>query len=122
MCVKILSNNVERKFNVELPLDEQISKGDQIVIKYEPFDSEIDYLVKEIQRFVNSGIDSDLNIKVEHGNNINGLKINKLISQANRQMRLNDIIRLMVLSQREIDSKLDELVKECHGIALNVRR
>lgn len=121
MCVKFVSNEIERPYDSAKPLEDQVRVADQIVINYEPFDATLDKFVQEIERLAKTGTDVALNIKVNHNNNIVGFRLKKRVNKASNDITLNEIIKLMVLSQAEVDKKLGDLANYCTGINCNVK-
>lgn len=109
MCIKIINENSEIPYNIEKPLEEQIVGCKQIVVDYEPFNQEVDKFLQEIQRFANTGIHTDISIKVVHNNYLAGFTAKKNLNRALNDIDLNEIIKLMVLAQLETDKKLKEL-------------
>ena len=116
MCIKIVNAQQEISYDADRPLEEQIAGCEQIIVNYEPFDTKIDKFLQEVDRFSRTGVNAKLSIKVIHNNNIFGFKIKQKLKQATDDMVLNDIIKLMVLSQIETDSKLKELSETCLGM------
>lgn len=121
MCVKFVSNEIERSYDATKPLEDQVLVTDQIVINYEPFDETLDKFVQEIERITKTGKIVALNIKVIHNNHIVGFRLKKRMSRASNDITLNEIIKLMVLSQAEVDKKLEDLANYCTGMNCNVK-
>lgn len=121
MCVKIVSHEIERPYDSAKPLEDQVSAADQIVINYQPFDKTLDKFVQEIDRMTKNGIEAKFAIKVVHNDHIVGLKLKKQMAKASNDITLNEIIKLMVLSQAEVDKKLEDLANYCAGVNCNVK-
>lgn len=116
MCIKIINHQQEISYDSNKPLEEQINGAEQIVVNYEPFDKSVDKFLQEVERFTKNGIDTKLSIKVIHNDHIFGFKIKQKLKQATSDMTLNEIIKLMVLTQIETDKKLEELSNTFMGM------
>lgn len=116
MCVKIVNAHQEIPYDSSRPLEEQITGSEQIVVNYEPFDKSVEALVKEVERMAKTGVDAKLIIKVKHNNHIFGFKVKQQLQRATNDITLNEIIKLMVLSHRSIDQKLEDLAKTFNGM------
>lgn len=119
MCVKIINASHETKYDASRPLEDQIKNAQQIIVNYEPKDASIDLFLKEIERFIKTGIETNLNIKVIHNNHIFGYKLKNKMKRATNDISLNEIIKLMVLKHSNIDKKLEDMVNVCNGIGCN---
>lgn len=119
MCIKLVNAHQEIPYDVSKPLEDQLKGCEQIVVNYEPFDKSVDKFIQEVERFAKTGVDVKLSIKVIHSDNLIGYKTKKKLRQATNDITLNEIIKLMVLSQLETDRKLEDLAKECTGIGCN---
>ena len=116
MCIKIVNDKQEVSYDDSKPLEDQLLGCEQIIVNYEPFDTKIDKFLQEVDRFSRTGISEKLNIKVMHNNHIFGFKVKQKLQQASNKLVLNDIIKLMVLSQLETDRKLEELAHTFNGM------
>lgn len=119
MCIKIVNSYEEIPYNINIPLEKQLRQSDQIIVNYEPFDKSISPFLADVERIVNTGIDTKLNIRVVHNDDIFGFKMNQKMKKATNDMAVNEIIKLMALTQCVTDKKLEELAKECKGIGCN---
>lgn len=117
MCVKIVNSHQEFPYDTSKPLEEQLKGCEQIIVNYEPFDKSVDKLLAEVERIARTGVDAKFSIKVIHNDHIFGFKVKQKLQRASNSLMLNDIIKLMVLSHIEADSKLEEL-KNCFSEAV----
>jgi hypothetical protein len=117
MCIKFINCHQEIPYDVNVPLEEQLQGCEQIVVNYEPLDKEIDKFLKEVERFVRTGVDAKLNLKIIHNDNIFGFKVKQKLKKATNDITLNEIIKLMVLRQIEADKKLEDLANTFVGMA-----
>lgn len=117
MCVKIVnSQHDEVPYDTSRPLEDQIQDAEQIVVNYQPSDSSVGKFLQEIERVIKTGVETKLSIKVIHNDNIFGFKLKKKMNQMTNDIRLNEIIKLMVLTHSNIDRKLEDLAKQCNGM------
>lgn len=121
MCVKIINLDEELDYNISIPLEYQLENSSKIVIDYQQNDPSIEKFIKEVKRICQSGIDCDLNISVKVNDFIAGAKLKRQAKNIETQNKLNELIKLMVLSQYQADKKLEELSSICLGINENVR-
>lgn len=116
MCIKLINSEQEIPYDISKPLEEQIKGCKQIVVNYEPFDKSVDKFLQEIERFAKTGVDAKLSIKVIHNDHLSGSNIKRKIKKATNGVALNEIIKLIVLSQIETDKKLEELANNFVGM------
>lgn len=121
MCVKIFTKNVEKHYDTNKPLEEQLEGCKKIVVKYEPKDKSIPVFMKELERFAKHGIDAALNIQVIHNDNVSGAKTSKAVKKLKNDISVNELIKTFVLAHKEADKKLEELLNHCAGINCNVK-
>lgn len=110
MCIKIVKAEKEIPYDIGRPLEDQLIGSSQVIVDYQPFDESIDSFLKEVERIVKNGISANLSIRVLHNNHIFGFKVKQKLKSATNNMVLNDIIKLMVLSQIKTDKKFEELM------------
>lgn len=115
MCVKIIKNECEIEYNPSRPLEEQIKGSTEVIVNYQPSDKSINDFLAEVQRYSKVGISAELNIKVIHNNDISGFKLRKQLKKALNDIKLNEIIKIMVISHTEMDDKLGELASKLTG-------
>lgn len=109
MCIKIVNGHQEIPYDIGKPLEDQLSGCEQIVVNYEPFDKSVDKFLQEVDRFAKTGVCAKLSIKVIHNDHVFGFKIKQKLKKSTNDITLNEIIKLMVLAQIEIDKKLEDL-------------
>ena len=110
MCIKIVKDLQETPYDSSKPLEDQVCGSELIVVNYEPNDKSVDHFLKEVERFVKTGVDSNLSIKVTHNDHIFGFKVKQKLKAAKYDISLNEIIKLMVMMHVEADRKLRDLV------------
>jgi hypothetical protein len=115
MCVKIVNNSEEVPYDCSRPLEDQLNGAEQIVVNYEPFDKSVDALLAEVERIARTGVDARLRIKVIHNDHIFGFNVKQKLKRATNNITLNEIIKLMVLTHRSIDRKLEDLANTFNG-------
>lgn len=115
MCVKLVSASDVREYDVDRPLEEQIKDCERIVVNYQPFDTQVDRLLQEMQRFALTGISTNVKIQVIHNDNLLGYKTKKKLQKASNDIDINEIAKLLVLYHHIADKSLEsisELLKE----------
>lgn len=115
MCIKIIRADNEVKYDISIPLEDQIKGSKQIVVDYEPNDPSLGKFLGEIERFCKTGINRNLNIKVKHNNSVMGSKIRSRMKEFANDLNLNEIIRFLSLTYSETDKKLEELANMCNS-------
>lgn len=113
MCVKITTNNIEKHFDCDIPIESQVSNASSVKVEYRPDDKEICKFLQEIDKCAKNGISLKINVKVDYNNYLEGFKFKKQINKAVKSININELIKLMVLSQSAADKKLKELVDMC---------
>lgn len=113
MCIKILKSEEEVSYDANRPLEDQIKGSKQIVVNYEPCDPSIDTFLDEVERLCKNGITASLNIKFNHNNHLNGAKMGKEMAKLSKDLDLNEVIKLMVTAQADVDKKLGEMSGIC---------
>ena len=113
MCIKIVRSKEEFSYDMSQPLESQIRGSERIVVDYEPSDPAIDKFLDEVERLCKNGITANLNIKFNHNNNLAGAKLKKEMVRLSKDLDINEVIKLMVTAQSEIDRKLEELSSIC---------
>lgn len=113
MCIKIIKDNVEFSYNIHKPIAEQIQGASQVLVNYKPNDEEIECFLEDIQYAAAAGIDWKVSVKVNYGEFLDGYKLKKQVKKALSDIDMNEIIKLMVLSQHDTDKKLEELYSLC---------
>lgn len=113
MCVKLIKNNEEHEYDCNKTLQEQAIGCTEILVNYQPNDKEIEKFLQEMQYCVKSGYNPDIAVKVEYGDFLMGYKTNKEIVRALNDIQVNEIIKLIALSQHGTDKKLEEISMMC---------
>jgi hypothetical protein len=109
MCVKIVTSNSEVGYDMEIPLESQITNADKVVINYDPQDPSIDKFMNEMKRCTLNGINLDLNLQVFHNDHLAGAKVKRTAEKLSNDMNVNEIIKAMAISFDNADKKLEEL-------------
>lgn len=113
MCIRIIHKDAEFKYNSKKPLEQQLYGSEQVVIRYEPKDRDIDIFVGEVERLCKTGVCINANIKVLHNNHLKGAKAKKLMDRLSKDLNLNEAIKILVTMQSETNRKLEELSTFC---------
>lgn len=113
MCVTILKNNQNISYDAGIPLDKQISKNDQLFIDYKANCSDVDLLLKEIDRLRFAGEMPECDIKVNYNNNLCGFKLYKQVAKIKNDISISEVIKLMVISYQSIDRKFEDILNTC---------
>lgn len=115
MCVKIVKEEVEITYDARQPIEAQLEGSQKVVVHYDPKDSSIDTFLHEMERLCKNGSFSTLNFEFNYNSNLNGFKAKNKMRTVQRDLEINEIVKLMVLMQSEADKKLDEITKACFG-------
>ncbi len=113
MCIKIVRLKEEVSYDMSVPLEEQLRGSKQVIINYEPKDPSIDRFLDEMERLCKKGISASVNIKFNHNNNLLGAKIRNKISKLSEDLDINELIKIITITQAETDKKLEEITKLC---------
>lgn len=113
MCVKLLKDEQWIEYDCDKPLVDQIVKCSEILVNYKPKDQEVEKFLTEMQKSAKNGLDLDVKIKVEYNDFLDGYKTKKQLIGAINDITVNQIIKLLVLTQRSIDKSLEELSVTC---------
>jgi hypothetical protein len=115
MCIKIIRNKEECLYDPEIPLEEQVRGAKQVVVNYDPTGSATDTFVAQLERIVKSGINCQMNIKVNANNTLNGYRLERKIEQYSKEIDVNEIIHTLVKGQCQSDKILNEMSELCLG-------
>lgn len=115
MCVRIIGPDTETKYDAKRPLEEQIKGSEQIVIRYEPKDPDIDKFLGEMERFCKMGISTNITVEVSHKNSLKGARAKKQVNRIMRDLDLNEAIKLLVNLHSKCDRTLREMSNICKG-------
>lgn len=121
MCIKIIKDSSECEYDIEKPFLEQFCGSTEVIVKYRPDDEQIESFLKEMQICVNNGLNPNLNVKVQYGDSFMGFKTKKKLDKTISDIKLNEIVKLMVLSQLDVDKKLEELSSMCSKREIDVK-
>jgi hypothetical protein len=113
MCVKIIKNNIILEYDLDKDFAEQMQGSTQVVVNYRPQDEEIEHFLHEMQMCAATGMDPKLNIKIHYNDFLDGYKTKKKLKKALNDIDVNELVKLMVLSQVSADNKLEELSAMC---------
>lgn len=113
MCIKILSDGLELKYDAAKPLEQQLLGCQKVVINYEPKDPDMDSFLSEMERLCKNGITCDVSIDISHSNHINGAKAHKQLKRLRKDLDLNEAIKLLVNLHSATDIKLSEMAEFC---------
>lgn len=113
MCVQIMKNNKLEHFCCDTPIEMQILGSSEVIVEYYPEDKEVGKFLQEIEKCSKKGISLHMNVKVNYNGYLDGFKIKKKISKVQRDINVNEVIKLMVLAHSEADKRLEELVSLC---------
>lgn len=122
MCVKLIKDSIPMSYDPSSPLKDQIDASTIVLVNYQPNDEEICSFLKDVQHCASTGQHLDLNLKVDYGYYLDGFKVKKQLKKALSDISLNEIIKLMALSQSETDRKLSELSSMCYNREIDGRK
>lgn len=115
MCVTIVKAKEEVKYNMAIPLEQQLKGSKKIVVNYVPKDPSIDSFLDEIEKMCKNGISANLNITFNHNNNLSGAKAKNKALKLSKDLDVNELIKLMAALHSETDRKLEDIAKYCIG-------
>jgi hypothetical protein len=121
MCVVMVKNNIRCSFDPQGDFMEQTKGCTEVVVHYKPEDKEIEKFLQEIKKCAQNGIRLDLSVKVDYDNYLSGFKTKKEIKAAMNDIRLNEVIGLLALSQHSTEKKLEEISSMCVNREVNVK-
>jgi hypothetical protein len=113
MCIKIITESSEIEYDANTPLEEQLAESNRIVIDYHPEDLSIDKFVGEVERICKNGVTCNLSIEVLTNNILRGAKVKKHAQALELDLKMNNLIKLMVMAQSHADKKLEEMSEMC---------
>lgn len=117
MCVKIIKGTEQFNYDENKPIEEQLEGSSQVIVNYLENDDSVKHFIDEFEKHSLNAC-NDIKITVIHNNLVNGAKAKKRISHAASSANINQLIKLMVLSQVENEKKLDEIIqcinKDCN--------
>jgi hypothetical protein len=114
MCIRIISSDSEEiKYNSKRPLEEQIAGSKEVIIKYDPKDTDIDKFLIEMRSLVCRGISTNVKVDVVHSNFLKGIKAKQQINRIKKELTVNEAIKLLSNLQSTTDKCLEELSNFC---------
>lgn len=113
MSIQIIRANQRRKYDTSTPLEEQVENADEVVIDYKPKDSDIEKFLEEMERLCKSGVTCDVSVELVHNNYLRGAKAKKQLERLQKDMKLNEAIKLLVSMYASYDKTLVELSDFC---------
>ena len=111
MCVKIISQNEEKAFDTEKPLEQQIDPTSQIVVNYEPSDVAIMKFLQEMERISQEGIHCSCKITVDDNNFLAGSRLKAQVEKLKSDITVQELMRLAEASYKKANDKLEELAQ-----------
>ncbi len=119
MCVQMVRDNIRCSYDPQGNFLEQTKNCTEVLIQYTPGNYMIEKFLQEIQKCAKNGTNLDLNVKVSYGSYLSGFKTKKEIRQALSDISLNEIVKLMTLSQHGAEKTLEELSSMCLNREVN---
>lgn len=113
MCVRIIDNGVESKYDSSRPLEEQVCDNKRVVIQYEPKDRDIEKFIGEMERLCKNGVSTNVKVEIHHNNNLKGIKAKKQLKRLEKDLNINEAIKLLVNLQHSTDIALERLSNFC---------
>lgn len=115
MCIKIVYSNHESSYDMNESLEKQLVGSKQVVVNYEPNDPSIEKFFDEMEKFCQNGIACNVNLKVLHNDQLIGQRYKNQAIRAEKDLKVNELIRMMANCHAETDKKLEELANICLG-------
>lgn len=119
MCVTMVRDNIACSYDPQGDFLEQAENCTEVIIDYLPEDGIIKKFLQEVQKCAKNGIKLDLNVKVNYGDYLSGFKTKKEIKRALSDISLNEIVKLLTISQHNAEKKLEELSLMCLNREMN---
>lgn len=119
MCVRMVRDNIACSYDPQGDFLEQTKNCTEVLVDYTPGDSMIKKFLQEIQKCAKNGTSLSLNVKVNYGEYLSGFKTKKEIARALSDISLNEIAKLLVLSQHGAQKTLEELSSICLNREVN---
>jgi hypothetical protein len=113
MCIKIFNSANEVEYDMDKPLEDQVGQSNKIVIDYSLEDTSIEKFVDEVERICKNGVTCNLNIEVMTNSILKGAKVKRQTKALEFDLKLNDLIKLMTMTQFNADKKLEEMSELC---------
>lgn len=119
MCIKMIIDDLPYAYDPDRNFLEQAKRCSEVIVEYAPDDEQIVSFLKEIQTCVKNGTNLNLNVRVNYGQYLAGFKTKKEIKQALSDINLNEIVKLMTISQHGAEKTLEELSSICLNREMN---
>lgn len=113
MCVKILKENLELKYDPKIPLEKQIDGSEEIFINYDSSDESISRFLSEMERICSIGLNLNVKINFVNENFIDGARTKRKIKKIKKDLNLNEAIKILTGLQSKTDKTLKELSAFC---------
>jgi hypothetical protein len=113
MCIKLTKNNETYEYDLGKTFQEQIEGCTEAFIKYEPNDESIGQFLQGMYACAKNGKNPHLKIKIECDNFLAAYKVKRDLNGALNDIDLNEIAKLLVLSQHNAEQKLEEISLIC---------
>lgn len=114
MCIKIISSESEFEFNPHISLESQAYNAKEILIKYEPLESEkIQTFLNQLENMVKTGVSFSADIKVTTNNLLDGIRLDRKVEQLKQKLEVNEVIKNISFLHENTDKKLKEISKTC---------
>jgi len=101
------------KYDPGVPLEEQFTDSQTVVINYEPRDPDMDRFMDEMERLAKTGVSCNVSLEISHNNNIKGIKAKRQIERLKKDLNLNEAIKTLVNIHSELDKKLESISILC---------
>jgi hypothetical protein len=119
MCVRMVRDNIPCSYDPQGDFLEQTKNCTEVLVDYLPEDGMIKKFLQEIQKCAKNGTQLNLNVKVNYGSYLAGFKTKKDIQRALSDISLNEIVKLLALSQHGAEKTLEELSSMCLNREVN---
>ena len=114
MCINIINQESENKYNSKVPLEEQICDSSHVVINYDPKDCfEVDRFISEMKRLRDTGISVSFDVTVHPNKHVHGMRTKKDARKLAKDIGINEVIKLLVTLHHTMDKTLEELSSLC---------
>lgn len=115
----MVRDNIPCSYDPQGDFLEQTKNCTEVIVDYLPEDSMIKKFLQEIQKCAKNGTKLNLNVKVNYGDYLSGFKTKKEIKRALSDISLNEIVKLLTLSQHGAEKTLEELSSMCLNREVN---
>ena len=113
MCIKIIKDDLEIKYNPEIPIEQQLKGSEEIYIKYDSSDKTIGRFLSEMEKICAMGLNLDVKINFTNNDSIQGAKTKRKIKKIKKDLNLNEAIKILAILQSKTDETLKELSNFC---------